>query len=482
MTNVDLVVVLAAGEGSRMKSGLAKVLHPILGVPILGHVLRETKGLSPARTVVVVGHQRERVQNYLTVAAPAVITAVQEEQNGTGHAVRCALAAAGLDPHQDATVLVTAGDTPLLTTSTLRALYDTHITTGAAATVLSARVADPTGYGRIVRTQAGEVLAIVEHKDASAEQLQITEINSGVFVFSLRDLVASLAKITTNNAQGEEYLTDVLGILREDGKTIAAHIADDADDTHGINDRVQLAAAAKHMQRRINSSHMRNGVSMDDPETTWIAPDVRIGQDATMRANTSLLGNTTVGSFAVIGPDTTLQDCQVDESAQVIRSHCQGAHIGTGANVGPFTYLRPGAVLAAGAKAGAYVEIKNANVGAGSKVPHLSYVGDATIGAGSNIGAATVFVNYDGVHKHRTTVGDGVRIGSDTMLVAPVEIGDGAYTAAGSVITEDVPAGSLGVGRARQRNIDGWVHMRRPDTAAESAAAATRNDSQEPNE
>ena len=461
-----------------MKSTTAKVLHPVLGTPLLGHVLRETAVLRPQYQSVVVGHQRERVCAYLDQAHSGVLVAVQEQQLGTGHAVQCALdelAKQSVDLG-GGTVVVTAGDTPLLTADTLAGLLAEHERTGASATVLSARIDDPTGYGRIVRDDTGEVLGIVEHKDASERELAIDEINSGVYAFRADELTKALAQVGTDNAQGEQYLTDVLGILRLNNQTVAAFIADDADDVHGINDRVQLAEAERIMASRINRRWMRAGVSIHDPQTTWISPEAVLAPDAEIHRNTAIMGASVLSEGAQIGPDTTLLDCHVGPRAQVLRSHCEQAVIGEEATVGPFTYLRPGAELAAHAKAGAYVEIKNAMVGEGSKVPHLSYVGDAEIGAGTNIGAATVFVNYDGVAKHRTVVGDNVRVGSDSMLVAPVAIGDGAYTGAGSVITEDVPPGALALGRARQRNIEGWVPAHRAGTPSAAAAPATEAD------
>lgn len=463
-----------------MKSGTAKVLHPVLGTPLLGHVLRETSALEPQCQVVVVGHQRERVGGYLQASYPEVLVAVQDEQLGTGHAVRCALAQVadqGIELGAG-TVVVTAGDTPLLTAETLAGLLDTHESAAAAATVLSARIADPTGYGRIVRDDAGSVIGIVEHKDASERELAIDEINSGVYAFQASGLAEALRHVSTDNAQGEQYLTDVLGILRSAGETVAAHVAADVDDVHGINDRVQLAEAGRIMAARINRRWMREGVSIPDPSTVWISPEATLERDCVVHRNTAIVGASAVGEGAEIGPDTTLLDCQVGPGAQVLRSHCDNASIGAEATVGPFTFLRPGTNLAAGAKAGAYVEIKNASVGEGAKVPHLSYVGDAEIGPGTNIGAATVFVNYDGVDKHRTVVGANVRVGSDSMLVAPVEIGDGAYTGAGSVITEDVPPGALALGRARQRNIEGWVAGRRAGTPSAEAALAAEPDAE----
>jgi bifunctional UDP-N-acetylglucosamine pyrophosphorylase/glucosamine-1-phosphate N-acetyltransferase len=338
--------------------------------------------------------------------------------------------------------------------------------------VLSAIVPDPAGYGRIIRDGAGAVTAIVEHKDATAAQRAVAEINSGVYAFDAKLLQEALGKLTTDNVQGEEYLTDVLGIFAADGRPVGALVAPDHRETLACNDRAQLADLSRNLRDRIVGQWMRDGVTIVDPQTTWVDVDVRLEPDVVIYPNTQLHGRTQVARGAEVGPGTTLRDTWVGAGARVRNAVCDGAEIGPEADVGPFTYLRPGARLARRAKAGAYVEVKAATVGEGSKVPHLSYVGDATIGEGVNIGAATVFVNYDGVEKHHTVVGDHARVGSDTMLVAPVTIGDGAYTAAGSVITEDVPSGAMGVGRARQRNIDGWVERRRPGTAAAEAAAA----------
>jgi bifunctional UDP-N-acetylglucosamine pyrophosphorylase/glucosamine-1-phosphate N-acetyltransferase len=365
--------------------------------------------------------------------------------------------------------MVLAADTPLLTGETLRTLIAHHHDAQAAATILTARLQDPSGYGRIVRS-GDAVHRIVEHKDASDEERAIDEINSGLYLFDAAALREGLLHLTSHNAQGEEYLTDVVGWLVDGGRTVSAYLAEDPEEIHGINDRVQLAAAGAVLRTRLAERWMREGVTIEDPDTTWIEAGVELAPDAVIRRNSHLAGTTRVGPGAVIGPDTTLVDCEVGADAAVLRSHCLSARIGPGATVGPFTYLRPGTQLSARSKAGAFVEVKNAQVGEGAKIPHLSYVGDAEIGEGSNIGAATVFVNYDGVAKHRTVVGKHVRIGSDTMLVAPVTIGDGAYTAAGSVITEDVPPGDLGLGRARQRNIDGWVKSRRPGTDSADAA------------
>ena len=452
------VVVLAAGEGTRMRSATAKVLHQLGGRSMLGHVVTAARALDPEHLVVVVGHAREQVTAALTGLDPAATAVVQAEQNGTGHAVRIALE--GLD-HLEGTVVVVPGDAPLLTAATFRALLDTHAAHGAATTVLTAELADATGYGRVVRDADGGVTAIVEHKDADAPTLQLREINTSVYAFAAGPLREALARLGTDNAQGEEYLTDVVGLHRAAGLPVAAHVAPDPQEAMGVNDRVQLAEAARVLRERINTAHMRAGVAILDPATTWIDVDVVLEPDVTILPNTQLKGATVVRRGAVVGPDTTLTGTEVGADAVVRRTTADDAAIGAGASVGPYSYLRPGTRVGPRAKVGAYVEVKASEIGADSKVPHLSYVGDATIGERSNIGAATVFVNYDGRDKHHTVVGDDVRIGSDTMLVAPVTIGDGAYTAAGSVITDDVPAGALGVGRARQRTIEGWVARRR---------------------
>ena len=463
------VIILAAGEGKRMKSALPKVLHPIAGRSLVGHVIEAAAHLEPEHVVVVVGHGRDLVVEHLAEVAPWVLPVVQEQQRGTGDAVRVAMEALTARGAQlVGPVVVLTGDTPLLTGDTLAGMLAAH---DAACTVLTARVGDPSGYGRVVRLDV-DVQAIVEERDATDEQRSIDEINSGMYAFDSALLAENLARLGTDNSQGEEYLTDVVGLLTAGGHRVQAHVAPDADDIRGVNDRAQLAEAAAIMRDRINDRWMRDGVTMADPTSVWIDVDVEIETDVTLLPQTILRGPTAVSTGARVGPGTTLVSCEVGANAEVIHTWAELAVIGDGAQIGPFTYLRPGAQLGAGVKAGAYVEIKNSTVGDGAKVPHLSYVGDAQIGEGSNIGAATVFVNYDGQDKHRTVVGRDVRIGSDSMLVAPVEIGDGAYTAAGSVITEDVPPGAMAVGRAKQRNIEGWVERRRPDSASARAARA----------
>ncbi|MGW9044541.1 bifunctional UDP-N-acetylglucosamine diphosphorylase/glucosamine-1-phosphate N-acetyltransferase GlmU [Streptomyces lydicus] len=474
------VVVLAAGEGTRMKSATPKVLHALCGRSLVGHVVAASRELDPENLVVVVGHAREQVQAHLAEVDPAVRTAVQHEQKGTGHAVRTALEQlSDSGVVLDGTVIVVCGDTPLLTGETLRRLGETHAADGNAVTVLSAEVPDATGYGRIVREAGtGAVTAIVEHKDATDTQRAIREINSGVFAFDARLLVDALGKVRTDNSQGEEYLTDVLGIVREAGHRVGAAVAGDHREILGINNRVQLAEARRLLNERLLERAMLAGVTVVDPASTFVDVSVTFEQDATVHPGTQLLGSTHVGTGAEVGPHARLTDTSVAEGAVVSFTVAEGARIGAGANVGPYAYLRPGTDLGPKSKAGAYVEMKNASIGEGTKVPHLSYVGDATIGEFTNIGAASVFVNYDGEAKHHTTVGSHCRTGSDNMFVAPVTVGDGAYTAAGSVITKDVPPGSLAVARGQQRNIEGWVARKRPGSAAAQAAAAARRESE----
>ncbi|MBL1099023.1 bifunctional UDP-N-acetylglucosamine diphosphorylase/glucosamine-1-phosphate N-acetyltransferase GlmU [Streptomyces coffeae] len=474
------VVVLAAGEGTRMKSATPKVLHAICGRSLVGHVVAASRELSPEHLVVVVGHAREQVTAHLAEIDAEVRTAVQHEQNGTGHAVRMGLEElSGSGVALDGTVIVVCGDTPLLTGTTLDRLASVHATDGNAVTVLTAEVPDSTGYGRIVRDPAsGAVTAIVEHKDATDAQRAIREINSGVFAFDAQLLTDALGKVRTDNSQGEEYLTDVLGILREAGHRVGAAVAADHREILGINNRVQLAEARRLLNDRLLERAMLSGVTVVDPGTTWIDATVTFAPDALVHPGTQLLGTTHLAAHSEVGPNSRLTDTTVGEGAVASFTVAHSAEIGEGASVGPYAYLRPGTRLGTKAKAGTYVEMKNATIGEGSKVPHLSYVGDATIGDHTNIGAASVFVNYDGVNKHHTTIGSHCRTGADNMLVAPVTIGDGAYTAAGSVITKDVPPGSLAVARGQQRNIEGWVARKRPGSAAARAAESAHQEHQ----
>jgi bifunctional UDP-N-acetylglucosamine pyrophosphorylase/glucosamine-1-phosphate N-acetyltransferase len=462
-----------------MKSAIPKVLHEICGRSLVGHVLAAARELNPENLVVVVGHAREKVTAHLAEVDTAVRTAVQEEQNGTGHAVRMGLEQLG--GSVDGTVVVVCGDTPLLTGATLARLAATHQADGNAVTVLTAEVPDATGYGRIVRDEAsGAVTAIVEHKDASAAVLAIREINSGVFAFDGALLADALKKVRTDNSQGEEYLTDVLGILREAGHRVGASVAADHREIAGINNRVQLSEARRILNDRLLTAAMLSGVTVIDPATTWVDVTVTFEQDALVHPGTQLHGSTHIGEGAEVGPNSRLRNTVVGAGARVDNTVSDNARVGPNASVGPFAYLRPGTRLAAKGKIGTFVETKNASIGEGTKIPHLSYVGDATIGEYSNIGAASVFVNYDGESKHHTTVGSHCKTGSDNMFVAPVTVGDGAYTAAGSVITKDVPPGSLAVARGQQRNIEGWVARKRPGSAAAKAAeAASRQEESE---
>lgn len=463
-----------------MKSATPKVLHEISGRSLVGHVVAASRELDPTHLVVVVGHAREQVTAHLAAIDADVRTAVQYEQNGTGHAVRMALEELGAD-RPAGTVVVVCGDTPLLTGETLAALTATHEADGNAVTVLTAEVPDSTGYGRIVRDEAtGAVTAIVEHKDATDAQRAIREINSGVFAFDGALLADALGKVLTDNSQGEEYLTDVLGILREAGHRVGAAVGSDHRQILGINNRVQLAEARALLNARLLERAMLAGVTIVDPASTLVDVTVTFGQDAIVHPGTQLLGTTHIAERAEVGPNSRLKDTHVGVGARVDNTVADTAVVGAAASVGPFAYLRPGTNLGAKAKAGTYVEMKNATIGEGTKVPHLSYVGDATIGEYTNIGAASVFVNYDGEHKHHTTVGSHCKTGSDNMFVAPVTIGDGAYTAAGSVITKDVPPGALAVARGQQRNIEGWVARKRPGSAAATAAqSAVHEDSDE---
>ncbi|GHH80001.1 bifunctional protein GlmU [Streptomyces sulfonofaciens] len=474
-----------------MRSATPKVLHDICGRSLVGHVLAAARELEPEQVVVVVGHGREQVAAHCAAVDPAARTAVQHEQRGTGHAVRVGLeelhgtradaagAAAngsGAVPAVAGTVVVVCGDTPLLTGETLQRLAWAHTADGNAVTVLTARVPDATGYGRIVRDEAsGAVLAIVEHKDATEEQREIQEINSGVFAFDGRLLAEALGRVRADNSQGEEYLTDVLGILRAQGHRVGAAVADDHREIVGINNRVQLAEARRILNDRLLERAMLAGVTVVDPASTWVDATVTFGQDVIVHPGTQLIGATHLAEGCEVGPHSRLTDTLVGAGARVHTAVTDAAEVGAGASVGPYAYLRPGTRMGPKAKAGTYVEMKNASIGEGTKVPHLSYVGDATIGAFTNIGAASVFVNYDGQEKHHTTVGSHCRTGSDNMFVAPVTVGDGAYTAAGSVITKNVPPGALAVARGQQRNIDGWVERKRPGSAAAKAAEAAQD-------
>jgi bifunctional UDP-N-acetylglucosamine pyrophosphorylase/glucosamine-1-phosphate N-acetyltransferase len=456
-------IVLAAGEGTRMRSSLPKVAHRMLDVPLVRFVVDAVHAAGIERVVTVVGHGADAV----SFLVPDTEVAHQDRQLGTGHAVGCAREAlAGFE----GCVMVLAGDVPLIRAESIRALVDAYENGGAACVMLTARFADPEGYGRVVRGAGGQVAAIVEQKDLTAEQATIDECNVGIYCFDAAALFRSIERLQPSNAQGEFYLTDVVGILVTEGLKVVAVETSDADECLGVNTRVQLAYASRLMQRRINVAHMLAGVTMTDPELVWVAPSVTLSRDVVLEPMTFLFGDTTVGEAAAIGPETHIVNGKVGHDATVERSVVRDAVVGDGAIVGPNAFLRPGTALEAGAKVGSFVEVKNSTIGERSKVPHLSYIGDATIGRDSNVGAGSITCNYDGFEKHSTEIGDGAFIGSDTMLVAPVHVGDGALTGAGSVISKDVPPGALGIERSEQRNIEGFADRRRARDSDERKA------------
>jgi bifunctional UDP-N-acetylglucosamine pyrophosphorylase/glucosamine-1-phosphate N-acetyltransferase len=453
-----VVVILAAGQGSRMRSASPKLLHPLCGRPLIAWTIAAARGAG-AKKIVVVDSPDRRLEA-VVADLDEVELAVQEQPLGTADAVKSATGHIA----DSNTVIVVNGDVPLITPDTLLDLSHTHQRSGAAATIVTTVLDDPGGYGRVVRAPDGTVERIAETKapgDASEFELHIREVNTGLFAFDGDALVAALQEVRADNAQGEHYLPDVLPVLRRRERTVLAYELADHEEMLGINDRRQLAAVTLIAQRQINDHHMLAGVTIVDPSATVIDVDVTMGRDVVVAPFTSLHGTTAVATGATVGPHSTLIDAEVGEGSKVVHSYVIGAVIGERVSVGPFSFLRPGTVLREGSKAGAFVEIKNSDVGEGSKVPHLSYIGDADIGEGTNLGASTITANYDGERKHRTTIGSGVKTSVDTTLVAPVTVGDDAYTAAGSVITNDIPSGALGVARERQRNIDGYSERRR---------------------
>lgn len=447
-------LILAAGEGTRMKSETPKVAHRVLGVPMVRLVVDAARAAGCERIVAVTGHKADIVEALIEDVA----CVRQDRQLGTGHAVMCAREA--LEP-AGGSLVVLSGDTPLMSPETISGLVAMRESSGAAVTVLTAVLPDPSGYGRIVRDRDGRVEAIVEEKDCTPEQRRISEVNTGTYCFDAAVLFAHLDRLTTENAQGEYYLTDMIAVFSEEGLTASAMITEDPLETLGVNSRPQLAEATAVLQRRINHRHMLAGVTMTDPSLVWIGPDVQIGRDVEIEPMTFLMGDTRVGDGALLGPNTRVTDSIVGEGAVVDSSIVVSAVVGDRAKVGPVAYLRPGTVLETGAKAGTSVEIKNSVVGEGSKVPHLSYIGDATIGRDVNVGAGTITCNYDGFKKHPTRIGDGAFIGSDTMLVAPVTIGKGAITGAGSAIARDVPDEALAIERTEQKTVEGWAARKR---------------------
>jgi bifunctional UDP-N-acetylglucosamine pyrophosphorylase / glucosamine-1-phosphate N-acetyltransferase len=447
------IVVLAAGKGTRMKSGLPKVLHSAAGIPLIEHVLRAAATLDPVSTVIVLGHQADQVQQSLGIRL-GLSFARQEPQLGTGHAL---LQAAPALESARGTVVLLSGDVPLLRASTLRALVARHEATKAAATVLTAEVAAPDGYGRIVR-QDGRIAAIVEHKDASPIERQIREINSGIYAFDAAPLFGALREIGSSNAQGEYYLPDLVKIYRARGLTVETVILEDSQEILGVNSRKELAEVATILKARKNEELMAAGVTLVDPATTFIGPDVVVGQDTIIRPGVYLEGRTRIGSGCEIHSGVRIVDSVIDDGV-VVNNFCVivESHVSRGAKLGPFSHIRPQSDVGEDAHVGNFVELKKTSLGRGSKANHLSYLGDSTVGEKVNVGAGTITCNYDGVHKHPTVIEDGAFIGSDTQLIAPVRIGKGAYVAAGSSITQDVPAEALAIARGKQVNKEGWV-------------------------
>ncbi|MFY0545814.1 bifunctional UDP-N-acetylglucosamine diphosphorylase/glucosamine-1-phosphate N-acetyltransferase GlmU [Brevibacillus sp. H7] len=445
-------VVLAAGQGTRMKSKLYKVLHPVCGKPMVQHVVDTLDAMRVEDVVVVVGHGADAVRAAL---GDRVAYALQQEQLGTAHAVQQAVP---FLQGKQGTTFILYGDVPLLSSETLTALLQYHEQQQAAATVLTAKLPDPTGYGRMIRNEAGEVMRIVEHKDASPEERAIREINTGIYCFDNQKLLKSLSQVKNDNAQGEYYVTDCVGILREAGEKVVAYEAVDPEETMGVNDRVQLSEAEAYMRRRIAVRHMKNGVTIIDPASTYIDADVTIGQDTVILPGTHLRGRTSIGADCVIGPQANLTDVQVGDGVEISYSVLTESQVADKATIGPFAYVRPGSEIGTHVKIGDFVELKNAKIGKGTKVPHLSYVGDAEIGEGVNIGCGTITVNYDGAVKHKTIVGDGSFIGCNTNLVAPVTVGRNAYVAAGSTINQNVPDDALAIARERQVNKLGYAN------------------------
>jgi bifunctional UDP-N-acetylglucosamine pyrophosphorylase/glucosamine-1-phosphate N-acetyltransferase len=443
---------MAAGEGTRMRSSTPKMLHPVCGRPMVAWPILAAREAGAGRVAAIVSPNQEIVQGL----PDRVEIVTQPKPDGTGGAVRAALPLI----ENAETVLVLSGDHPLITAENIAGLLEAHEREGAAATMLTIELDEPGSYGRVVRTDEGEVERVVEAKaegDASAEQLAIREINAGTYVFQASPLVEALGRLSNDNAQGEYYLPDVIPALRDAGHKVAAHLSEDLGVTMGVNNRADLAAVEVVARQRLLEAHMLAGVTVVDPGSTWVDAEVEIEPDARIEPGVSLRGATKVGAGTTVGPLTTLIDAELGANVSVPHSYLVDCVVADNANVGPFAYLRPGAELAEGAKAGTFVEIKNSRIGEGAKVPHLAYVGDADVGAGSNLGAGTITANYDGFRKNRTTIGEKVRIGVDTMLIAPVEVGDGAYTGAGAVIKGDVPEGALAVSENEQRNIEGYA-------------------------
>ncbi|HZE06938.1 MAG TPA: bifunctional UDP-N-acetylglucosamine diphosphorylase/glucosamine-1-phosphate N-acetyltransferase GlmU [Solirubrobacteraceae bacterium] len=462
-----VVVILAAGQGTRMRSDVQKLLHPLCGRPIIEWPIAAAREAGAGKVVVVDSPARPLEP----AAGDEVVLAVQERPLGTADAVRAAMG----EVEDSDTVIVVTGDAPLIRPESLKALLDAHRESGAAATIATMVLDDPSGYGRVVRAPDGTVERVVETKnpgDATELELHIREVNTGMFAFEAAALIAALKEVRADNAQGEHYLPDVLPVLRRHERTVAAFELSDPNELLGINDRRQLAEVTAIAQRQIHERLMLAGVTIVNPEATVIDHGVSIGRDTVIAPFTSLHGTTSIGERSAIGPGTTIIDTQVGDESKVLHSYLTGAVVGDRVSVGPFAYLRPGTILREGSKAGTFVEIKNSDVGRGSKVPHLSYIGDAEIGEGTNLGASTITANYDGYRKNRTVIGHRVKTAVHTTLVAPVTVGDDAYTGAGSAITTEVPPGSLAVARSRQTNIAGYAERRRERAEAEKRDAA----------
>ncbi|QNK88151.1 bifunctional UDP-N-acetylglucosamine diphosphorylase/glucosamine-1-phosphate N-acetyltransferase GlmU [Sporosarcina sp. resist] len=451
MTNT-YAVVLAAGQGTRMKSDLYKVLHPVCGKPMVEHVIDHIRGLGIGRIVTIVGHGAETVEETLGEKSEY---ALQQEQLGTAHAVQQAERLIG---DLDGTTIVVCGDTPLIRSETMEELIAHHKATGAKATILTANADDPTGYGRIIRGESRQVLRNVEQKDATPEEQKVTEINTGTYCFDNRTLFETLKKVKNNNTQGEYYLPDVVGILQSENALVSAYVTGDFSETLGINDRVVLAEAERVMRRRIAEKHMRNGVTIINPESTYISAAAEIGRDTVLQPGTMIEGHTVIGNKCVIGPNSQIVDSVIGDNTNVHSSVVLSSRIGSTTAIGPFAHIRPDSDLGDSVKIGNFVEVKKATLGEGSKVSHLSYIGDAKIGSHVNVGCGTITVNYDGKNKHLTTIEDNAFIGCNSNLVAPVTVGKGAYVAAGSTITKSVPESSLAIARARQENKEGYAN------------------------
>jgi len=444
-------VILAAGQGTRMKSSLYKVLHPVCGKPMVQHVLDQVTQLSLSKVVTIVGHGAEKVKSELSDKTEY---ALQSEQLGTAHAV---MQAASFLENEEGTTIVICGDTPLITANTMSALLAHHQETNAKATILTANAEDPTGYGRIVRNQEGTVEKIVEHKDATDAERTITEINTGTYCFDNKELFKALNNVSNDNVQGEYYLPDVIEILQKEGKVISAYQTASFEETLGVNDRIALSQAEKIMKQRINKEHMRNGVTIIDPDNTYISVDAKIGRDTTIYPGTMIIGETVIGEECVIGPNTEIKNCNIDYKTAIRQSVAHDSKIGSEVQIGPFAHIRPSSNISDEVKIGNFVEVKKSTMGKGSKASHLSYIGDAEVGSDVNLGCGSITVNYDGKNKFLTKIEDGAFIGCNSNLIAPVTVGKGAYVAAGSTVTNDVPEKALTVARARQVNKENYV-------------------------